>query len=334
MIQIMKLKVFLLTLTLVMISATSAKAQVTIGMREEPSEGALLDLKEYPSNQSVTSTKGLGLPRVQLSDRNKLFPMFTGVYDNDENAKHVGLVVYNTAFFLEGPGLYAWNGSSWVSLKKPSPNSITDKRDDNWYTTGDFGTAGTWMTQSLRYKGAGGSYPGTGSQSVNQQVWEPVYGLLYTWEGVTGRSNISDDEGSIDHAAIQGICPDGWHVPSNYEWNELKTVISDDATGTYSTLMEAGSPGKKMKSTTLTGTQTVGGASKASNANGFDALLTGIRIGGGETTQYGETAFFWTSSSTNANSAYTRSMDSGDDLGNAILYKSYGRSVRCKKDEN
>jgi hypothetical protein len=125
----MKLKGFLLTLMLIMISAAGAKAQVTIGMREEPSEGALLDLKEYPSNQSVTSTKGLGLPRVSLTDLTKLYPMFNDDYDPAENAKHVGLTVYNVQgcnASIPG-GIYVWDGARWNDINaKPAPSGTVD----------------------------------------------------------------------------------------------------------------------------------------------------------------------------------------------------------------
>ncbi|MDR0428110.1 MAG: hypothetical protein LBH12_05855 [Dysgonamonadaceae bacterium] len=128
----MKLKVFLLTLTLVMISAASAKAQVTIGVREEPNEGALLDLKEGLNVGNTTSTKGLGLPRVSLTRSDKLYPMLPLEYDAAENDRHIGLVVYNANY---GPqGAYVWNGTKWVSLntgevpRVPGTGSFAGKR--------------------------------------------------------------------------------------------------------------------------------------------------------------------------------------------------------------
>ncbi|MDR0427240.1 MAG: hypothetical protein LBH12_01405, partial [Dysgonamonadaceae bacterium] len=130
-------------------------AQVTIGLSAEPSEGALLDLKEYPSNQSVTSTKGLGLPRVSLTDLNELYPMLTSSTLEDKLA-HIGLMVYN----IEGDacppilsGIYVWNGTEWVSLldndddedegnfdpcNPGDAGKMTDPRDNEEYYTGNF----------------------------------------------------------------------------------------------------------------------------------------------------------------------------------------------------
>jgi hypothetical protein len=95
------------------------RAQVTIGANLDPNEGSLLDLKEYPSNQSVTSSKGLGMPRVNLSDFNKLYPMLPDNYDDDENAKHAGLMVYNiqgACRYRIPEGLYVWTGAKWEGL--------------------------------------------------------------------------------------------------------------------------------------------------------------------------------------------------------------------------
>jgi uncharacterized protein (TIGR02145 family) len=48
------------------------------------------------------------------------------------------------------------------------------------------------------------------------------YGALYTWFGATNGISIEDQP-----TGIQGICPDGWHMPSNAEWQELITYLTD-----------------------------------------------------------------------------------------------------------
>lgn len=98
-------------------------SQVTIGSKQPPVEGALLELTEG----SITS-KGLGMPRVKLTHEDNLFPMF---WDSDTNLplnsyttnkvnidfQHTGLFVYNVSEeppFC--PGLYLWTGSLWERL--------------------------------------------------------------------------------------------------------------------------------------------------------------------------------------------------------------------------
>ena len=104
------------------------KAQVTIGSDKEPNRGVILDLKEKtptdPKTDNSNSNKGMGLPRVNLTSPTDLFPMFeadgigtykigsTSYSKEDEDRKHVGLLVYNTGDVLE-KGMYAWSGTRW-----------------------------------------------------------------------------------------------------------------------------------------------------------------------------------------------------------------------------
>ncbi len=110
----------LLTVTvLVGLVTLSLHSQVTIGSGLEPVGGALLDLKEQDKGDgSENATKGVMLPRVELSDLNKLYPMFTGTYDADQDTKHTGLTVYNLnkcdGKFAQG--VYTWTGTEWVQL--------------------------------------------------------------------------------------------------------------------------------------------------------------------------------------------------------------------------
>lgn len=109
-------------------------AQVTIGANIKPAKGTLLDLKEKtpvnPSTDNITSTKGMMLPRVNLSELQLLYPMFEagsapnkykyGTQELDkttEDTKHAGLTVYNlTDNCIFCPGIYAWNGTTWQRL--------------------------------------------------------------------------------------------------------------------------------------------------------------------------------------------------------------------------
>jgi hypothetical protein len=127
-----------LFITLFMGWALFASAQVTIGSGDVPLKGALLQLKEKEvSNDDSNSGRGLALPRVRLSSKANLFPMFynnpdvpaSGVqpsYISNKTAldkQHSGLTVYNVATDAsEGlePGVYVWNGSQWKLVGKAS----------------------------------------------------------------------------------------------------------------------------------------------------------------------------------------------------------------------
>ncbi|MDR0427476.1 MAG: fibrobacter succinogenes major paralogous domain-containing protein [Dysgonamonadaceae bacterium] len=347
----MKLKVFLLTLTLVMTSATSAKAQVTIGGMTDPKDGALLDLN--------STAKGvLLLSNVSLTDLEKIpGGVFVGIAnEQDNNTELTGAIVYNTNINT-GRGLYVWNGVKWTTftigdgdfdpLVPGEVGVLKDLRDNETYLTGNFGTAGIWMLENLRYSGGldedtDYTYPGTDGTdaTARKTAWNngnQVYGLLYNWAAATnGAGSANGDEGGKaydeTYTRVLGVCPDGWYLPSDKDWSDLTSVIGNDVTGLYSTLAGTGSIGKKMRSATPVTTTDPDGASKPADQSGFDALLVGLVYTGGSY-GFGEYTYFWSSSSRSSSDAWARAL--GHDLeevsqGNAP--RSYLQSVRCKKD--
>lgn len=98
---------------------TVAMAQVTIGSGEAAVEGALLDIKSQEgtsANSFVTATKGLILPRVQLTSNTSLLPL-SSTTDETLKRKHAGATVYNlstTNGFSEG--VYIWDGTQWHTV--------------------------------------------------------------------------------------------------------------------------------------------------------------------------------------------------------------------------
>lgn len=114
------MKRIILTILLSILIIKVIHAQITIGSNLQPNIGALLDLKEYtPSPNNTTSSKGLLLPRVSLTNLNGL--------DDIENAeiafpeKYEGLMVYNTSEIqadckIHSEGLYVWGGTKWEGL--------------------------------------------------------------------------------------------------------------------------------------------------------------------------------------------------------------------------
>lgn len=123
----------LMIILFLLVSAVTNKlaSQVTIGSPIPNNAGALLDLKEHePTNNNATASRGLAMPRVKLTNRYNLFPMFetspgSGIATSNyssalkpiEDENHIGLLVYHTdKCTFNGSGLYAWNGSVWQKL--------------------------------------------------------------------------------------------------------------------------------------------------------------------------------------------------------------------------
>lgn len=91
-------------------------AQVTIGSKEEPEKGTLLDIK---ANIDGSSEKGLLLPRVFLDDRKSDIGQSMGLDTPNlyKHNSHIGITVSNInrcSFF--GKGVYIWDVITWQKV--------------------------------------------------------------------------------------------------------------------------------------------------------------------------------------------------------------------------
>ena len=121
---------------------------------------------------------------------------------------------------------------------------------------------------------------------------------------------------------VQGVCPDGWHVPSKAEWETLITYLG----GTFS--------GGKMKETDTThwSSPNVG----ATNESGFTALPGGYRLGpNGEYENKGCAGNWWTIDDylPTPDDAYYIKINCTSDVVISVQNRKYsGYSIRCIKD--
>lgn len=100
-------------------TSTLIYSQVTIGSGIAPNKGALLDLKENNATTGANSTRGLLLPRVNLTHKNSLIDIADISYEETAvQIAHAGLVVYNiNEKFDKGEGLHIWDGTKWISFE-------------------------------------------------------------------------------------------------------------------------------------------------------------------------------------------------------------------------
>ncbi len=152
----------------------------------------------------------------------------------------------------------------------------------------------------------------------NDITWKDSYGALYNW-----------------FAAIDtyGLCPEGWHVPSNDEW----TILTDFIGGT-------GSPyGNELKSCRQVNSPLGGDCSTAAhprwaqhNANygtddyWFSGLPGGTRNYFGSFVTLGYMGSFWSSSEGSSTYGALRGLNYNDgEIQVFGFYKQNGYSVRC-----
>jgi len=193
--------------------------------------------------------------------------------------------------------------------------SVTDSAGQS-YRTVKIGTQ-TWMAENLNYAGADGT---TGHCYNDSARYCEVYGRLYTWAEVIGLDSTYNSTwwygSSVKH---QGICPKGWHVPSDSEWTVMQTEV--DASNTVD--------GTKLKS--MSGWST----NLGTDVYGFRVLPVGRRHYTGSFRGLGEIIDFWSASQYDANFALNRYLDDG--VGGASVDADYhgksdGLSLRCVQD--
>ncbi len=134
-----------------------------------------------------------------------------------------------------------------------------------------------------------------------------VYGKLYNWYAVNEK---------------KGICPKGWHVPTDKEWN----IMINKFDGIHKA-------GGKLKSTATTPDihpRWINPNANATNESDFSAVPGGIRTHAGEFKYLGSFGAYWTSCETYGENAWKYGMSYND----TKIYrhrrdKNYGYSVRC-----
>jgi len=192
---------------------------------------------------------------------------------------------------------------------------FTDGRDNKTYKSVVIG-AQTWMAENLNYDAP----DNTADKCYNDNPANcATYGRLYSWATAMGidanYNNSVWDESDVNY---QGICPDGWHLPSNTEWTTLTDYVGRDA-------------GTKLKATS--GWNDYG---NGADNYGFSALPggggePGIDFGLLSSVGYG--GIWWSATEGGNDNAYYWHMSyDGNDVGRGNFYKFNRYSVRCVKN--
>jgi uncharacterized protein (TIGR02145 family) len=218
------------------------------------------------------------------------------------------------------------------------PATVTDV-DGNTYNTVQIGNQ-CWMRENLRTtKYSDGTAIALGSSTSSDIAYRynpdnnagnvSAYGYLYNWKAVMRNSSSS----SANPSGVQGVCPAGWHVPSNAEWTQLTDYVSSQSQyqcgGTSTNIAKALASATGWSSSSAT--CAVGNNPSGNNATGFSALPAGRYLG--VYPNVGNNANFWSSTEGSNDAAYTRTLYSSIEyVYSANNNKYYGYSVRCLKD--
>ncbi len=282
----------------------SIKAQVAINTDgSAPDNSAMLDVK--------STAKGVLITRLTQTQIEAI------------TSPANGLVVFCT----NDGKFYAFrqNDNEWKeiafgtgTISPPCGTPVYDSRDGKSYNTVLIGTQ-CWMAENLNI---GTMINGSSNQTDNSTIEKycydnntsncDTYGGLYQWDEMM---QYTTQQGT------QGICPSGWHIPTDDEWITLTNFLGG--------VLIAGGKMKETGTTHWSSPNT-----GATNESGFTALPGGYRsYASGSFYTLGLYGFFWSSSEHSDSYAMSRRLRHNS----ADVYRFYyntgnGYSVRCLKN--
>jgi uncharacterized protein (TIGR02145 family) len=252
-----------------------------------------------------------------IAQPNNSTSTFTGVAGN---SYYLIWTVYDQHGCMAEDGVSISLASNWACGQ-----SFTDTRDGKSYTTVQIG-AQCWMQQNLD---AGTMIVGSTIQTNNGIIEKycynnlesncTTYGGLYQWNEMMQYTTT---------AGAKGICPTGWHLPTDGEWCTITTYL--DATVNCAAIGWNGTnAGGKMKETGTT--HWISPNTGATNSSGFTGLPGGyFEIDFGVLGSYG---IFWSSTEYSATAAWKRYLPyNAATVNRSNSIKVDGMSVRCVRD--
>jgi uncharacterized protein (TIGR02145 family) len=204
--------------------------------------------------------------------------------------------------------------------------------DSNHYPVVTIGTQ-TWMAENLKttkysnsaaiplvtYNSAWAGLS-TGARcwiNNDSATYANTYGALYNWYAVDNTN---------------ALCPTGWHVPTDLEWQTLEMHLGMTQSQANSTGWRGTDEGGKMKEAGLLHWRSPN--TGATNSSGFTALPGGYRSN--DLGNFGDVGYYgnwWSSTAYSTATAWYRTLgDNGSNVYRGSANKNYGLSVRCVRD--
>ena len=158
-----------------------------------------------------------------------------------------------------------------------------------------------------------------------------TYGYLYNWAAVMHGASAS----TANPSGVQGICPTGWHVPSDAEWTQLTNYVSSQSE--YVCGSNNVSIAKSLSATSgwqsSSNACSIGNVQSNNNATGFSVVPAGDYYNNGTYGAFGYYAYFWNTTEQSGSNASIRFFGCyNTDVVINRDNKYVGYSVRCLKD--
>lgn len=246
--------------------------------------------------------------KIEIGDI--IYTKIDGVYTKLSEGWYVSST-NGTVFEIDSSGVL-------TNVNTCSGTTFVRDYDGNYYGTAVIGTQ-TWFTENLRTTryNNGASIPyitnnttwsnlKIGAYSSYNNGIDSCFGYLYNWYAISNAG---------------GLCPTGWHIPTNAEFITLSTYLGGNSVS-----------GGKMKTKGLVWWRTPNNG--ATNISGFNAYPAGRRVFNGNFNYFGETATFW--SQTNGSGLNFKKLVQLEYDNNNLDFQeddpNNGYSIRCIKD--
>ena len=319
-----------ISLVLIFLSACGDNDSSSVAPNNEPSSSSVIP----SSAPESSSAEGQGsLSSSSVTSAGLVTLSSSSVMSGNEEPSS------NSADAVESSSLagFDWNLPKEVYLNSGiTYDTIIDSRDGKVYRTVKIGNQ-VWMAENLNYADS------SNTPSLNGRSWcfrdQPrnceLAGRLYTWAAAIDSVRLATDTENPQtcgdassknckiSGTIQGLCPDGWHLPSEMEWDTLFTTVGGQLTEDGQS-----TAGKFLKSKI--------GWNRDRNGTddfGFAALPVGrYDYNDSLFSAAGGYAEFWGSTQSNYG-AYSIYLDSQDLVASSYNdFDGFGHSVRCVKD--
>jgi uncharacterized protein (TIGR02145 family) len=202
--------------------------------------------------------------------------------------------------------------------------TFTDSRDGHIYHWIKIGTQ-IWMVENLSF------LPAVSPSREGSQA-KPFY-YVYGYNGV----NIDDAKAIGNYKtfgvlynwiAAKNACPDGWHLPTDQEWEQLEIELGISPAQANIIGTRGAESGAKMK--TIKDWYKSG---NGTNTSGFSALPGGGRYGDGSFGNKDCNGYWWSASEYDGTFSWGRGLGyDHSEIYKGVNYKEDGFSVRCIKD--
>jgi len=238
---------------------------------------------------------------------------------NPATSNEISMIVYNTGSPCSGIPTVSWNGKTYNTVQVGTQCWLRENMDVGIMISGNTAQTNNSILEKYCYN----------DDSINCSI----YGGLYQWAEMVQYLNGATNTTSWSPTPIppiQGICPTGWHIPSNAEWGTMMTYLGGIAV-----------TGGKIKQVGLNHWNYIspdcgayGSNAGATNTSGFTALPAGQRWSTGIFHNQRLCLQIWTIT---LGGPVTDSFYGGANAlinaaTNGQMYKNTGNSVRCLKD--